>query len=53
MRPERVLQVGIVGSVVAAICCFTPALVVLLAALAIFLATIGYGLWLRHLSTRS
>jgi mercuric ion transport protein len=70
MRSDRVLQIGIVGVVVAAICCFTPALVVLLAslglaawvgwldlvllpALAFFLATIGYGLWLRHQSTRS
>jgi len=32
MRPDRVLRAGIVGTVVAAICCFTPVLVVLLAA---------------------
>ncbi len=30
---DRLLQIGIVGSVVAALCCFTPILVVLLGAL--------------------
>ncbi len=29
---DRMLQVGIIGSVVAALCCFTPVLVVLLGA---------------------
>ncbi len=29
---DRLLQIGIVGSVVAALCCFTPVLVVLLGA---------------------
>ncbi len=69
MRPDRLLGVGIFGAVVAAICCFTPVLVVLfgtlglaawigwldavlLPALAFFLATIGYGLWLSQRSTR-
>ena len=30
MQPRSLLRVGVVGTVVAAICCFTPALVVLL-----------------------
>ncbi len=30
---DRLLQIGIIGSVVAALCCFTPILVVLLGAL--------------------
>ena len=30
MQPRSLLRIGIVGSVAAAICCFTPALVVLL-----------------------
>ena len=29
---DRLLQIGIIGSVVAALCCFTPILVVLLGA---------------------
>jgi len=33
MRDSRLLQVGIIGSVVAALCCFTPVLVVLLGAI--------------------
>lgn len=70
MTPDRLLRVGIIGSVVTAICCFTPVLAVLLGslgvaawvgwfdlvllpALAFFLATIGYGLWLKHQSNRS
>jgi len=30
MKNERLLKVGIIGTVVAALCCFTPLLVVLL-----------------------
>ena len=33
MTDSKLLQVGIIGSVVAALCCFTPVLVVLLGAL--------------------
>ncbi len=33
MTNSRLLQVGIIGSVVAALCCFTPVLVVLLGAI--------------------
>lgn len=33
MTHKSLLRIGIVGSVVAAICCFTPALVVLLGAI--------------------
>ncbi len=32
MTDSKLLQVGIVGSVIAALCCFTPILVVLLGA---------------------
>jgi len=32
MTNSRLLQVGIIGSVIAALCCFTPVLVVLLGA---------------------
>jgi len=32
MDDESILRVGVVGAVVAALCCFTPVLVVLLAA---------------------
>lgn len=61
---DSLLKVGIIGAIVAAICCFTPVLVllfgavgllavvgyldiVLLPALAIFLAITGYALWKR------
>lgn len=30
MQPRSLLRIGIVGSIVAVVCCFTPALVVLL-----------------------
>lgn len=30
--PDRLLQVGLIGTIVAALCCFTPVLVVLLGA---------------------
>lgn len=65
MRKDRLLQIGVVGSVIAALCCFTPVLVILLGvvglsslagyldivllpALAIFLAITGYALWKRR-----
>ena len=61
---DRLLQVGVLGSIIAALCCFTPVLVILLGAvglssmtgyldlvllpaLAIFLAITGYALWRR------
>jgi mercuric ion transport protein len=37
----RLLQIGIVGTVVAALCCFTPILVVLLAAVGLS-AVVGW-----------
>lgn len=39
MSDRRIMSVGIVGSIVAAICCFTPILVVGLGA-------VGLGAWL-------
>lgn len=62
MKERTILGTGIVGSVVTAVCCFTPALplalgalglsawlvwadLVLLPALALFLALTAYGLW--------
>ncbi len=64
MNDRTLLRTGIIGTVVAAICCFTPVLVilfgvvglsaavgyldlVLLPALAVFLAITGYALWKR------
>lgn len=61
---DRLLQIGVIGSIIAALCCFTPVLVVLLGAvglsaltgyldlvllpaLALFLALTGYALWKR------
>ncbi len=61
---DRLLQIGVIGSIIAALCCFTPILVVLLGAvglsaltgyldlvllpaLALFLALTGYALWKR------
>ena len=44
MQPNRgngILTTGIIGSIIAAICCFTPALVILLSAIG-FAALIGY-----------
>ena len=38
---DRLLKIGIIGTIVAAICCFTPVLVVLLGAVG-FSALIGY-----------
>lgn len=42
VNDRRLLRTGIVGSVVAAICCFTPALVLLLGA-------VGLSAWLGWL----
>lgn len=38
---DRLLQIGISGSIVAAVCCFTPVLVILLGALGLSAVT-GY-----------
>lgn len=38
---DRLLQIGIIGTIVAALCCFTPILVVLLGAVGLS-ALIGY-----------
>ena len=65
MENASLLRTGVIGSVVAALCCFTPLLVVLLGAvglsavvgwldvvllpaLAVFLAITGYALWKRR-----
>ena len=45
MKPRRLLKVGIAGTVVTAICCFTPLLVWLLAALGLSAAVV----WLDYL----
>ena len=42
MRNATILRIGIIGTIVAAICCFTPALVLLLGAL-------GLSAWLGWL----
>jgi mercuric ion transport protein len=44
MTDKGLLRVGIIGTVVAALCCFTPVLVVLLGAVGLSAAT----LWLDH-----
>ena len=41
MAPKNLLAVGLVGTVVAALCCFTPVLVVLLGAIGLSAVT-GY-----------
>ena len=41
MNKSRLLRVGIIGSAVAALCCFTPLLVVLLGAVGLS-AVVGY-----------
>lgn len=41
MTERKLLRVGVTGSVIAALCCFTPVLVLLLAALG-FSAWIGW-----------
>ena len=65
MRDAALLRAGILGSVIAALCCFTPVLVVLLGAvglsalvgwldvvllpaLAVFVAITAYALWRRQ-----
>jgi mercuric ion transport protein len=47
MKDATIVRTGVVGSVVAAICCFTPALVVLLGAvgLSAWLGWIDYALF--------
>ena len=42
MKEQTILRTGIIGSVVAAVCCFTPVLVVLLGA-------VGLSAWLGWL----
>ncbi|MBD3666444.1 MAG: mercury resistance system transport protein MerF [Parvibaculaceae bacterium] len=42
MKNRTVLTTGVVGSVIAAVCCFTPALVILLGA-------VGLAAWLTWL----
>ena len=68
MTPRTLLKIGIVGTVVTALCCFTPLLVVtlgaiglasltgfidmvMLPALAVFLAILGYALWKSRKTT--
>lgn len=41
MSNNRLLKIGIVGTIIAALCCFTPLLVILLGALGLS-AMIGY-----------
>jgi len=41
LQSSRLLKIGIVGSIVTAICCFTPALVVLLGAVGLS-ALVGF-----------
>ena len=41
MKKSKLLRVGIIGSAVAALCCFTPILVVLLGAVGLS-AAVGY-----------
>ncbi|MGH6918654.1 MAG: mercury resistance system transport protein MerF [Geminicoccaceae bacterium] len=47
MTEKGLLSVGIIGTVVAALCCFTPVLVVLLAAvgLSAVIGWLDYVLW--------
>ena len=41
MRDDRLLTIGLAGTVIAALCCFTPVLVILLGAVGLS-AAIGY-----------
>jgi len=41
MRDKKLLKVGVIGTVAAAICCFTPALVVLIGVIGLS-ALVGY-----------
>ena len=42
MKDATILRTGIVGSIIAAVCCFTPALVILLGA-------VGLSAWLGRI----
>jgi len=65
MEPRKIYRTGLIGSLIAAVCCFTPLLVIILAslglsafvglldyillpALALCLAIMLYGLYLRQ-----
>jgi mercuric ion transport protein len=41
MKDEKLLRLGLIGTVVAALCCFTPLLVILLGAIGLS-ALLGY-----------
>ena len=41
MNPKSLLKVGVVGTVIAALCCFTPVLVILFGAIGLA-AVVGY-----------
>ena len=41
MKNDNLLKIGIVGTVIAALCCFTPVLVILLGAVGLS-AVVGY-----------
>ncbi len=41
MRVQKLINIGVVGTLIAALCCFTPILVVLLAAIGLSMLT-GY-----------
>ena len=41
MNPKSLLKVGVVGTVIAALCCFTPVLVILFGAVGLA-AVVGY-----------
>ncbi|MDR5866063.1 mercury resistance system transport protein MerF [Halomonas koreensis] len=68
-RPDKLLRLGVIGTLVVALCCFTPVLVVLLGAvgltaltgyldlvllpaLAGFIALTLYALWRRRQAAR-
>lgn len=42
MKPDTLLKTGIIGTVIAALCCFTPVLVILLGA-------VGLSAWVGYL----
>jgi len=42
MKKSTLLKTGIIGSIIAALCCFTPALVILFGA-------VGLSAWVGHL----
>ena len=41
MKKNRLLQIGLIGTIITALCCFTPVLVLLLGALGLT-ALVGY-----------